>query len=32
MVTRENDLIFAWTEAGAPSRIRIARARLDAER
>jgi hypothetical protein len=32
MVTRGNDLIFAWTEAGAPSRIRIARARLDAGR
>jgi hypothetical protein len=28
MVTSGNDLIFAWTEAGTPSRIRVARARL----
>lgn len=32
MVARGNDLIFAWTEAGTPSRIRIARVRLDAGR
>jgi hypothetical protein len=32
MVTRGDDLIFAWTEAGTPSRIRVARARLDGQR
>ena len=29
MVARGDDLLFAWTEAGTPSRIRVARARLD---
>ena len=28
MTTRGNDLVFAWTEAGTPSRVRVARARL----
>ncbi len=32
MVSRGDDLIFAWTEAGTPSRIRVARARLDGRR
>ena len=29
MAATRDDLIFAWTEAGTPSRIRVARARLD---
>lgn len=28
MVTTDDDLVFAWTEAGTPSRIRVARAPL----
>ena len=28
MTARGNDLVFAWTEAGTPSRVRVARARL----
>jgi hypothetical protein len=28
MTARGDDLILAWTEAGTPSRIRVARARL----
>jgi hypothetical protein len=29
MAARGNEILFAWTEAGSPSRIRVARARLD---
>ena len=29
MVSRANEVVFAWTEAGSPARIRVARARLD---
>lgn len=32
MVVDGNHLIFAWTEAGTPSRIRLARTRLDGRR
>lgn len=32
MAATGDDLIFAWTEAGTPSRIRVARARLDDDR
>ena len=32
MAAAGGDLIFAWTEAGTPSRIRVARARLDTKR
>jgi hypothetical protein len=32
MATRGDDLIFAWTEAGIPQRIRVARARLGSQR
>lgn len=32
MMARGNDLVFAWTEAGTPSRIRVARARLTRQR
>jgi hypothetical protein len=32
MVATQRDLILAWTEAGTPSRIRVARARLDGKR
>ena len=32
MATARGDLFFAWTEAGTPSRIRVARARLDTTR
>jgi hypothetical protein len=32
MVARGADLIFAWTEAGTPSRIRVARAPLERQR
>jgi hypothetical protein len=28
MVATDDDLVFAWTEAGTPSRIRLARAPL----
>ena len=29
MASRANEVLFAWTEAGSPSRIRVARARFD---
>jgi hypothetical protein len=29
MTARGDDLVFAWTEAGTPSRVRVARARLN---
>ena len=29
MASRANEVVFAWTEAGSPSRIRVARARLE---
>jgi hypothetical protein len=29
MASRVNEVLFAWTEAGSPSRIRVARARFD---
>jgi hypothetical protein len=32
MIATGNDLIFAWTEAGTPARLRIARARLTGSR
>jgi hypothetical protein len=32
MVATGSDLIFAWTEAGAPARVRVARARLMSQR
>ena len=32
MTARGNDLVFAWTEAGTPSRVRVARARLSGDR
>jgi len=31
MTARDGDLILAWTEAGTPSRIRVARARLTSD-
>jgi hypothetical protein len=31
MATRGDELIFAWTEAGTPQRIRVARTRLDGQ-
>ena len=29
MAARANEVVFAWTEAGSPSRVRVARARID---
>jgi hypothetical protein len=32
MIAVGDDLVFAWTEAGAPARVRVARARLSVQR